>query len=99
MEGEAAKPLTQEEIKRFNEILGEYMLQHNDSHLEELFSIFDRNGSGTITPDELKVVLETVEGHVVPDAQVQAMMKTADVNSDGVIELKEFMNVIRRLND
>ena len=68
MEKAPLQPLSAAEIRRFNEIMGEYLLHHNESHLEELFRIFDRNGNGVITTEELKLDLETIEGHVVPDA-------------------------------
>lgn len=74
------QPLSEDEIKRFNEIMAEYLLHHNENHLEELFRIFDRNNNGLISPVELKIVLETIEGHVVPDEQVQALVRAADVN-------------------
>ena len=99
MEPRSPTNLTPAEVQRFNEILAEFLLHHNEAHLEELFRLFDRNGNGLISPDELKVVLETIEGHVVSDDKVQAMMKAADINSDGAIELSEFMKVIRRLNN
>lgn len=92
-------PLTPEEITHFNEALIDYLTHHNDSRLGELFNIFDRNKNGSVSPEELKMVMETISGRALTDEKVQHIIKSADINSDGQIDIKEFITVMKRLND
>lgn len=92
-------PLTPEEITHFNEALIDYLTHHNNSRLEELFNIFDRNKNGSINSEELKMVMETISGRALTNEKVQHIIESADVNSDGQIDIKEFITVMKRLND
>lgn len=60
------------------------------------FRLFDRNGDGKISPEELKAVLgdSSVED-VVGAAQLAALMKEVDTSGDGVIDFDEFMVMMR----
>merc|ERR1712232_90196 len=60
------------------------------------FRLFDRNGDGKISDQELKFVLENGEVSDVCGAQAIAeIMKETDENSDGVIDFQEFMKMMR----
>jgi calcium-dependent protein kinase len=63
--------------------------------LEQAFSMFDKDGNGTISADELKEILG---GHVNNmDTQVWAeIIKEVDTNGDGVISLEEFCDMMMR---
>merc|ERR1712183_385200 len=58
------------------------------------FRLFDRNGDGKISQEELNAVLENGD---VPDAfgksasDIQALMKEVDTSGDGQIDFQEFM--------
>merc|ERR1712174_84819 len=60
------------------------------AEIEQTFKVFDKNGDGKITFDELKEVL-TQLGEDVTDKDVADMIKEADINGDGAIDFDEFM--------
>jgi len=60
------------------------------------FVVFDRNGDGVISMDELKQVLgEGDVNDVVGADTVQLLMKDIDQNGDGKIDFQEFMGMMR----
>lgn len=58
--------------------------QATDCEMKEAFRVFDKDGSGFISSDELKIVMESL-GETLTDAEVEAMMKEADKDSDGQV--------------
>jgi calmodulin len=58
------------------------------------FRTYDKDNSGTITPDELKHAMHDM-GKNLPDAEVNAMIKKADHNGDGHIDLHEFVLMMK----
>jgi len=60
------------------------------------FRLFDKNGDGKISPEELKSVLDNDEVQNLAGAQAIAeLMKEIDNNGDGVIDFDEFMEMMR----
>jgi calcium-dependent protein kinase len=64
------------------------------------FRVFDRNGDGKISLDELKYVLQTGD---VTDAfgkgqDIEALLKEVDTSGDGSIDFQEFMAMMRKGN-
>merc|ERR1712232_1150834 len=60
------------------------------------FRLFDRNGDGKISTDELRYVLDNGEVSSLMSAQAIAdIMKETDQNSDGFIDFQEFMGMMR----
>lgn len=60
--------------------------------LEEIkrtFALFDRDGDGSISADELGAVLEAMGLKVTP-AELAAMVRTVDLDESGTIEVNEF---------
>jgi len=57
------------------------------------FQQFDRNGDGSITPDELKEVLgnKNDNGKTGTDAAIDSILLEVDKSGDGVIDFDEFM--------
>eukprot|EP00358_Blepharisma_japonicum_P004285 CAMPEP_0202955264 /NCGR_PEP_ID=MMETSP1395-20130829/51650_1 /ASSEMBLY_ACC=CAM_ASM_000871 /TAXON_ID=5961 /ORGANISM="Blepharisma japonicum, Strain Stock R1072" /LENGTH=118 /DNA_ID=CAMNT_0049671643 /DNA_START=935 /DNA_END=1287 /DNA_ORIENTATION=+ len=63
-------------------------------NLIQSFKVFDADSDGKISAEELKNVLETDElaaEHVWID-----LIKEADTNGDGVIDLKEFISLMSK---
>ncbi|XP_064652330.1 neo-calmodulin-like [Lineus longissimus] len=58
--------------------------------MKEAFEVFDKNGDGYISPDELKSVLENL-GEKFSDDEVEDMMREADTDNDGKINYDEFV--------
>eukprot|EP00331_Platyophrya_macrostoma_P026713 CAMPEP_0176445944 /NCGR_PEP_ID=MMETSP0127-20121128/24027_1 /TAXON_ID=938130 /ORGANISM="Platyophrya macrostoma, Strain WH" /LENGTH=100 /DNA_ID=CAMNT_0017831875 /DNA_START=31 /DNA_END=333 /DNA_ORIENTATION=- len=63
-----------------------------EEKLYAAFKLFDKDGSGTITAQELKVVLGNKEiAGSRSSAYWDDLIKEADVNGDGVIDYGEFV--------
>jgi calmodulin len=56
-----------------------------DQELRNAFRVFDKDGSGTISAEELRRVLLSL-GENLTDAEVEDMIQMADVNGDGSID-------------
>jgi len=60
------------------------------------FRVFDKNGDGTISPDELEQVLGTPDvKHAVGSNTIKKLMAEIDINGDGSIDFAEFMAMMR----
>ena len=63
------------------------------------FRVFDRNGDGKISPDELKLVLKDDSVQGVAGAQTVAeLLQEVDQNGDGMIDFQEFLAMMARKN-
>lgn len=60
------------------------------NEFKEAFSIFDRDGDGTITIKELKSVMRSL-GLNPSDVELQDMINEIDLDSNGTIEFSEFL--------
>ena len=59
----------------------------------EAFAMFDEDGSGSITVEELKQVLLRNTGNALSIKEVDAIIAEVDVNCDGALQLDEFANM------
>jgi calmodulin len=64
-----------------------------DEELRQAFKVFDADGNGTISKVELKRVMDML-GEKLNDAQIDEMMKEADINGDGEIDFGEFKKMM-----
>ncbi len=64
-----------------------------DEELRQAFKVFDADGNGTISKVELKRVMDML-GEKLSDAQIDEMMKEADLNGDGEIDFFEFKKMM-----
>ena len=57
----------------------------------QAFRVFDRDGSGALSVDELKLVLKRPGGgHPLSDEEVAKIIETWDLNGDGMLQFEEF---------
>jgi Ca2+-binding EF-hand superfamily protein len=61
----------------------------------EAFDLFDTNGSGSITFEELKCVAKEL-GETLSEEELQEILEEGDVTGDGTISQKEFMLVAKK---
>ncbi|XP_065062295.1 neo-calmodulin-like [Rhopilema esculentum] len=61
--------------------------------LKEAFSIFDRNGDGKISHEEIGNVLRKM-GYTVSQKEVQEMLKSVDTDGNGYLEYQEFIDMM-----
>ena len=73
--------------------MNEKALLTNDK-LEAAFKMFDKDGSGLISTDEIKQVLS--HGKHLDDATVTEIIKQVDENGDGEISFEEFSKMMKK---
>ncbi len=72
------------------------MAQCSDvSRFAEAFSLFDKDGDGSITTKELGTVMRSL-GQTPTEAGLQEMIKEVDANGDGTIDFPEFLNLMAK---
>eukprot|EP00008_Paramoeba_atlantica_P006448 CAMPEP_0201498216 /NCGR_PEP_ID=MMETSP0151_2-20130828/69987_1 /ASSEMBLY_ACC=CAM_ASM_000257 /TAXON_ID=200890 /ORGANISM="Paramoeba atlantica, Strain 621/1 / CCAP 1560/9" /LENGTH=149 /DNA_ID=CAMNT_0047889641 /DNA_START=45 /DNA_END=494 /DNA_ORIENTATION=- len=64
-----------------------------EERLLQAFQVLDDNQDGYITAEELREVMSSF-GETLTEAEVEYMMKEADVDGDGRIDYKEFCAVM-----
>ncbi|KAL9702333.1 hypothetical protein quinque_005851 [Culex quinquefasciatus] len=69
---------------------------NNEDQLQEAFRIFDRDGNGRISAEELRVALRSF-GEQLTEEELEELLREADVNSDGQIDYGEFVRMITQL--
>jgi len=67
----------------------------NKERLEATFKMFDKDGNGTISADEIKSVL--CQGGSVDPAAIDQIIKEVDINGDGEISLVEFKDMMLKI--
>lgn len=88
-----------EQLARLNGLMLAFYEEKDDSKLPEIFSIFDINKNGTIDATELRTVMSQVSGEKVPESEVLDMIREADTNHNGVVELNEFIEIMKKHRD
>ena len=64
-----------------------------DKELKDAFKVFDADGSGTISRDELKKLMKRL-GQNLTDSELDAMMDEVDTDKSGEIDFKEFKSMM-----
>lgn len=67
--------------------------------LHAAFKMFDKDGSGIITPDEIKEVLCFGGANAMSSEAVDAIIKQVDENGDGEIQFEEFVAMMTGLEE
>ena len=64
-----------------------------EQELREAFRVFDKNGDGFISAEELRIVMTSL-GERLTDKEVDDMLKEADSNNDGKIDYSGQLNIL-----
>uniref|UniRef100_UPI00035AC984 RGECO1 n=1 Tax=Discosoma sp. TaxID=86600 RepID=UPI00035AC984 len=69
------------------------------AEFKEAFSLFDKDGDGTITTKELGTVMRSL-GQNPTEAELQDMINEVDADGDGTFDFPEFLTMMaRKMND
>ncbi|KAH6816062.1 Calcium-binding EF-hand family protein [Perilla frutescens var. hirtella] len=68
------------------------------SELRRVFQMFDRNGDGRITQNELSDSLENM-GIFIPGNELSQMIDKVDINGDGCVDIDEFGTLYQTIMD
>ncbi|KAG8722786.1 calmodulin-like 3 [Ceratobasidium sp. 395] len=66
-----------------------------DDEMREAFQVFDKDGSGQISAEELKGMMASL-GERLSDSEVQQMIEEADTDGDGQISYTEFVKMLSK---
>ena len=56
---------------------------------EQMFKVYDKNGDGVITCDEMKSLMLAF-GENLSDSEIDGFIRAADMDGDGKVTLQEF---------
>lgn len=65
---------------------------------QDVFSMFDKDGDGTIDADELGLVMRSL-GQDPSEAEVRMLIEVVDVDKNGTIEFEEFCAMMADRNE
>ncbi|KAK3092934.1 hypothetical protein FSP39_009081 [Pinctada imbricata] len=82
-------------ITILNAILVEQLNEEQIAEFKEAFSLFDKDGDGTITTKELGTVMRSL-GQNPTEAELQDMINEVDVDGNGTIDFSEFLSMMSR---
>ncbi|XP_071738052.1 calmodulin-like protein 3 [Rutidosis leptorrhynchoides] len=83
-----------EEFEKLYETIMEERDEEED--IKEAFNVFDKNGDGFITVDELSTVLMSLglrQGRTIEDCQLK--VKKVDVDGDGMVNYAKFRQMMK----
>lgn len=78
-----------------NMAVGRQLSEDEIADLKEAFSMFDKDGDGTITIDELRIVFRKLGQKNITDRALIEMIMSVDDNGDGEIDFNEFLVLMR----
>nr|BBI93218.1 fusion protein of luciferase and GCaMP6f [synthetic construct] len=75
--------------------LPDQLTEEQIAEFKEEFSLFDKDGDGTITTKELGTVMRSL-GQNPTEAELQDMINEVDADGDGTIDFPEFLTMMAR---
>lgn len=85
------------DLHEFIDVMQSHLQHSPASHsyeLREAFAVFDKDGNGLISADELKNALLNL-GEKLEDHEVRAMIAAADRDGNGQIDYEEFIAMMK----
>jgi Ca2+-binding EF-hand superfamily protein len=58
------------------------------SQIQSIFNEFDKDGSGAVSIEEAKAMLEQID---IPEEEVESLVRMYDSNKDGELQYGEFV--------
>ena len=82
------------EFDEFYELFGKQLKESNtEEDYIEAFKIFDKDGNGFISLEELCQVMKSI-GENITEEDAKQMIKEADIDGDGYINYHEFVKIM-----
>lgn len=89
--------LTDDEKHRFFQLIVRFSEERRVEVLEEIFDIYDRDHNKSISAEELRVTIADLTDLTEVEDIVQKILESADSNHDGMIQLNEFIEAMKKL--
>lgn len=78
----------------FDQFLRFVARKFNDLQIRHVFRVFDQDGDGVISLQELRAMVERL-GEKLTDFELMAMMREADVDGDDLLNFDDFSKIMR----
>jgi calmodulin len=75
--------------------MAEHLTDEQIGEFKEAFSLFDKDGDGSITTQELGTVMRSL-GQNPTEAELKDMIHEVDADGDGTIDFAEFLDLMAR---
>ncbi|XP_037786655.1 calmodulin-like [Penaeus monodon] len=83
-------------LETFVGLLGrDFTPADSPEEIREAFGVFDKDGNGVISANELKHVLMTM-GEKLSQEEVDIMIREADIDGDGHIKYEQFVDLMTK---
>ncbi|EOY11087.1 hypothetical protein QUC31_009676 [Theobroma cacao] len=75
--------------------MGEVLTEEQIAEFQEAFFLFDKDGDGCITMEELAIAIKSLDENPTEE-ELQNMINEVDTDGNGTIEFGEFLNLMAR---
>lgn len=65
------------------------------AEIKETFSLFDKSGGGSITLDEMAIIIRAL-GQTPTESEIEEMKRQADPDGTGSVDFPEFLSIFAR---